>query len=344
MNMMKNKSQLPILLIGAKGGSVSEGLLKCLRLAKYENITLLEYSLNAAHLYRVEHYVIFDKTPNDGDEFIDGIINLCLDKGIQLIIPGSTWEAKILAENIGKFEKSGLVPLVNNIETIKIGDDKWNTFKHLSNLNIGTPETFKSIADVLDNSKIKFPIIVKPRRGRGSQNIFLVENQKELQIICEYFDVKNIQYIIQEFISGKNDEYTVGVISDKRSNVIQSIVMQRLLMGGATGFAKVHKRGFINDFCEDIAGKLNSTGPVNIQLRLNSDNQPLVFEINPRFSGSAPMRALAGFNEPDMIIENFFYNEDIMQRNISYGNVYFRAFQEIEVPFDKDKGQLTSFL
>lgn len=342
--MKNSKSQLPVLLIGGKGGSVSEGLLKCLRLAKYENITLLEYSLNAAHLYRVDDYIIFDKTPNDGHEFIDEIISLCTRKGIQVVIPGSTWEAKIIAENKIKFEKNDVIPLVNNIETINIGDDKWRTYEHLRKLDIGTPDTFNSITNALKNEKTVFPIIVKPRQGRGSQNIFLVENHKELQTICDYFDLKNMPYIIQEYINGKDDEYTVGVISDKNSKVIQSIVMQRFLMGGATGFAKVEKPGFINDFCEEIAVKVNSTGPINIQLRLNSNNQPLVFEINPRFSGSAPMRALAGFNEPEMIIDNFFYNQDIRPRNIQYGNMYFRAFQEIEVPFNQKKGKLPPFL
>jgi carbamoyl-phosphate synthase large subunit len=54
---------------------------------------------------------------------------------------------------------------------------------------------------------------------------------------------------------------------------------------------------------EQIAQKLNSTGPLNIQCRLQ-DNKVYVFEINPRFSGTSPMRAIVGFNELDLSLKN----------------------------------------
>jgi carbamoyl-phosphate synthase large subunit len=113
--------------------------------------------------------------------------------------------------------------------------------------------------------------------------------------------------------------------------MIQSIVMQRNLLGGATGYAKVCEQSYINEFCEDVATQLQSTGPINIQLRLDDNNNPLIFEINPRFSGSSIMRALAGFNEPDMIIRNFVLNEELKKNPIKANNEYYRVFQEIEI-------------
>ncbi|WP_339889382.1 ATP-grasp domain-containing protein [uncultured Flavobacterium sp.] len=344
MNIKNNKSKLSILLIGAKGCSVSEGLLKCLRNAKYENITILEHSKNAAHIYRVDNYLITNKTPDDGEDYIDNLITICKENNIDVVLPGSTWEARIISEFKDKLNKSNIITLVNNIETITIGDDKWNTYEYLSKLGIGTPETFLDIEEVVNNEKTTYPIIIKPRQGRGSQNIFIAQNEIELRIICDYFVIKGLNYIIQEFIGRNDHEYTVGVISDKNGKVIQSIVMKRLLLGGATGYAEVCEPGFINEFCEDVARKVNSTGPINIQLRLDNNNKPSLFEINPRFSGSAPMRTLAGFNEPQMIINNFFYDEEIAQQKISYGNKYYRAFQEIEIPKNSEKGQISNLL
>jgi carbamoyl-phosphate synthase large subunit len=53
---------------------------------------------------------------------------------------------------------------------------------------------------------------------------------------------------------------------------------------------------------EAIAQALGSVGPLNIQGRLDS-GEFVPFEINPRFSGTTPMRAMAGFNEPELLID-----------------------------------------
>ena len=59
---------------------------------------------------------------------------------------------------------------------------------------------------------------------------------------------------------------------------------------------------------EKIAIKLGVRGPVNIQAMRVGD-EVKVFEINPRFSATCPMRAVAGINEPDIVLRNIFMNE-----------------------------------
>jgi carbamoyl-phosphate synthase large subunit len=291
-----------------------------------------------------KQFIFQKKTPEDGEEYIDYLISLCHSHNIKILLPGSTWEAKILSKFSTKLNNAQIIPLVNNLSVITLGDDKWETYKQLTDLKIHTPQSFLNIEAALKNEATKFPIVIKPRQGRGSQNIFIANNKEELHNICSYFDLKKLKYLIQEFVGNKNSEYTVGVISNKDGVVIQSIVMRRLLMGGATGYAEVCERNFINDFCEAVARKISSTGPINIQLRLDENNKPLVFEINPRFSGSAPMRMLAGFNEPKLIIDNFYFNEPIKTQKIEYGNRYYRAFQEVEVAKNTDFGTIKNLM
>lgn len=337
------KDRVRILAIGGKGGSVTEGLLKCLRLAKYTNITLLEYDKHAAHLYRIPNHIIIDKTPDDGHEYIDMILEVCKKYSINTILSGATWESKILSKHNNELKERGIIPLVNNQNLIEIGDDKWETFKFLKSKSIGTPETFEEIETAIKFFSSSTKLVIKPKKGRGSQNIFISNNHEELISICNFFKVKNIDFIIQEHISNANREYTVGVINDKTGRLVQSIVMQRNLLGGATGYAKVCEHSPINDFCEDVALKLRSTGPINIQLRLDDKENPLIFEINPRFSGSAIMRALAGFNEPDMIIRNFVLNEEITKVSIKENNEYYRVFQEIEIEAGTNIGTIQNY-
>jgi carbamoyl-phosphate synthase large subunit len=58
----------------------------------------------------------------------------------------------------------------------------------------------------------------------------------------------------------------------------------------------------VADQCQTIAEALESRGPLNLQLRM-VDGKASVFEINPRFSGTTSIRALAGFNEPDILLQ-----------------------------------------
>src|ERR1035437_4988229 len=170
-NKKKIKDKVNILAIGGKGGSVTEGLLKCLRLAEYRNITLLEYDNHAAHLYLIPQQVIIDKTPDDGYEYIEKLIEVCEKYSINVIMPGATWESKILSKHLTLLLEIGIVPLVNNYNIIEIGDDKWETYKFLKSKKIGTPETFEDVKEVLKTFSNQIKLIIKPKRGRGSQNI-----------------------------------------------------------------------------------------------------------------------------------------------------------------------------
>jgi carbamoyl-phosphate synthase large subunit len=55
-------------------------------------------------------------------------------------------------------------------------------------------------------------------------------------------------------------------------------------------------------FIVRVAEALGSHGPCNFQFRLR-DGEPVVFEINARFSGTTPVRAIFGFNEVAAIVD-----------------------------------------
>ena len=70
--------------------------------------------------------------------------------------------------------------------------------------------------------------------------------------------------------------------------------------------------------CERIALALGSRGSINLQCRLVGD-KVFVFEINPRFSGPTSLRAMVGYNEPDVLIRKHLLSESIQPR-FEYGS------------------------
>ena len=104
-----------------------------------------------------------------------------------------------------------------------------------------------------------------------------------------------------------------------------------------------YSQGIIDEFpevrkrCEEIALKLGVKGPVNIQCRKVGE-KVYPFEINPRFSGTTSIRALVGYNEPDILIRKHILREVITGIHYKKGIVV-RGLSEFYIPFDKVKLQ-----
>ncbi|MCS6955488.1 MAG: ATP-grasp domain-containing protein, partial [Candidatus Calescibacterium sp.] len=195
---------------------------------------------------------------------------------------------------------------------------------------------------------------VKPTTNSGgSKGVWICLNEKE---ILEYLNenLSNIDNIcVQPYIGDENSEFTVGVLSDKNGKIIDSIVMQRKLIGLSlhtqrkfenknfaisTGYSQgfIVKDSFIQDFCEKVAAKLESKGPLNIQLRTDKNTGKIyIFEIHPRFSGTTPIRADVGFNEVDIFLRNVLFDEKFGRLNYQYNVAAIRAFQHVIVPIEK---------
>src|SRR3546814_995014 len=76
--------------------------------------------------------------------------------------------------------------------------------------------------------------------------------------------------------------------------------MRRDLRDGNTYRAYVADYPELNDQVRMLGRALQPHGPANFQFRTDADGTPCVFEINARFSGTTPLRAMAGFNEVEM--------------------------------------------
>jgi carbamoyl-phosphate synthase large subunit len=182
--------------------------------------------------------------------------------------------------------------------------------------------------------------------------VFLARNPNELGFFVEYVRSSGYQPIAQEYIGNHEQEYTVGVLSTLDGTLVGSLAMRRVLrglslktrvpmLGGlgewlalSTGLSqgRVEHASEIRRVCERIAIELGSRGPLNIQLRLVK-GRVYPFEINPRFSGTCCLRALAGFNEPDILLSHHLLGEPIPQVRYDEG-ITIRALQNRFIPRD----------
>ena len=321
-------------LVTAAGTIVAQGIMKCLRLAKEHNpsseyrIVATDMSPQAAGLYRAD--LGLRVPPATSENYLDSLEKICRDEQVRAIFVGSEEELGVLASETKRIEdETGTRVLVDSV-ALAIGSDKLKTFQFLK--ENGLPCAASALPD--DESFVRehgFPLVVKPREGHGSVHFYLAHDRQELERFASRIAGAGWRPMLQEHLPNDEQEFTSGVTVDREGKkVMSSISMRRTLRGGQTFKAFVDDFGTVRASAEQVALKMKIRGPLNIQARLSGD-EPKVFEINPRFSASAAIRAAAGINEPDIVFRNWVLGEEISVASFQK-LVCLRYYNEVIVP------------
>ena len=271
------------------------------------------------------------------------IENLCKDHQIKAIFIGSTAELSFYAKNRESLEMStGVKVFVNSPTVIEVCSDKWLTMCHLSRSGFQIPASIRYPEDAgMLSSFINsagFPLIVKPRMGKGSEGVVLVKGKQ--QLLGNVKGKKSL--IIQEYLTDEEQEFTVGICINQKGKVISKVALRRYLQEGVSISAVSDGYHDIADYCARVASTLGAYGAINIQLRLK-DGMPVIFEINPRFSSSTGMRLLFGINEPESLIRSEVLCQEVIPGCAATGLVL-RQYSDYYFPLDKLNSLSTSRL
>jgi carbamoyl-phosphate synthase large subunit len=281
-------------------------------------------------------------------QYMDSLLRVIEEYNIDAVIPGSEPEVNVLSQRRHEVP----VPVIcNQAELMPLMMDKFAAAAKLRELGLPVIPTYPASDWRNAIAEFGFPLVVKPTVGTGgSRGLNFVVNEEEmLQLLPQL--PESGKYCVQPYVGTGDDEYTVGVLTDSRGKMVDSIVMRRKLLGlsllhnrnyeGKTyALSSGYSQGFfirdtqIQEFCENLALKLGSTGPLNIQLR-KSGNDIYAFEIHPRFSGTTTMRADVGFNEPDALLRNVLFGEELGRFNYQSDVAVIRAFEHVVVPISE---------
>jgi carbamoyl-phosphate synthase large subunit len=265
-----SKSKITIIRT-AVGCPAAIGLIKELRKRKIKVIGTDCNPLSAGFYFCDKSYVV---PKGNEPRFLKEILKICDIEKPKAIISGPEEEVLTLSRNKKIFEKRGVVVLVPDYKSAKICTDKIATYKFFKKENIPTPKIFNK-----DN--VKFPIIIKPRFGRGSSQVFKIKNRNELE-----FYLKRIKNpILQEFINGI--ECTVDIFSDLEGKPLSIIPRVRIQVESGISMKSrtIYDEEIIN-WCKKIAKKLKLIGPSCIQCIKSKEGLKFT-EINLRFGGGS---------------------------------------------------------
>ncbi len=297
---------MKVLVTGA-GTLLGQGIIRSLRRSQLDvTIVTVDPCPLSPGVYWADaaHFVPFASAP----DFRTGIERILRIEHPDAVLVGTDVELMFFAENRAELEDEfGTKIVVSSPRVVAIADDKWLTAEFLRDSGLPYADSALAGAEEALIERVGFPLVVKPRIGARSRGVTVVNNREELRVALTTVP----DPVIQEHLGTAGMEFTAGGIFFEGSDQA-SIVMRRDLRDGNTYRAYVEEFPELNQQVRRIVEHLQPFGPVNVQFRLHKD-AAVTFEINARFSGTTPLRALAGFNEVEMVLRHLLDGAPILQ-------------------------------
>lgn len=291
-------AQLTVLVTGA-GALLGQGILRSLRASRLDlRIVTCDPDPRAAGHWLGDLALLIPPAADPG--YIARIEAIIAAEQVALVLVGTDVELAALAEaRPGLEARHPVRVVVSPPGVVEIADDKWLTARFFADAGlpfarsalVAEPDSVRRLIDELG-----LPVFAKPRRGARSIGARVLRDQRDVeQALAEP------GLVVQELLPPDDGEYTAGclVLGGRCDGVV---VLRRDLRDGNT------HRAYSDEACDQYipfvrraAELLAPYGPCNFQFRIRG-GQPVVFEINGRFSGTTPLRALFGFNEVEHLI------------------------------------------
>jgi carbamoyl-phosphate synthase large subunit len=219
---------------------------------------------------------------------------------IDLVVPTIDTELIPLSDLAPSLRSLGCVPLTSARSFLEICGDKFSTLSRFGEYGVTGPRSWLPTDSTLE-VEIPAELIVKPRNGSASRDVFRVSRESLWEVLPL---VSNP--IIQEMLIG--DEITIDALFSRSGTLLHYVPRRRIrtLAGESIQGATLDDAGFfpwLSDVSRAISS-LGGIGPMTIQ-GFVTDSGPVLTEVNPRFGGGFPLAHAAGALYPEWIVEEY---------------------------------------
>lgn len=270
-----------VILVTGAGGPAGVAVIRWLQAAGHRVIAV-DADAGAVGLQLGDGAAVIKRS--EDPRFVASIKTAARVAGATVLVPTVAEELVKLSEAEEELNSLGLETWLPDPEAVQNCVDKWRFAKVTQSAGIRTPATnLGSAADV------PAPWIVKPRFGRGSRDVYSVEDEEGLALALR----RVRDPIVQTRLAGR--EFTADALVGRDGT-----------MGGVVPRWRLETRGGISTRGEtfldpslivDVAALLQALGlhgPANVQGFVDADGRTSFTEVNPRFSGGLPLSLAAG--------------------------------------------------
>jgi carbamoyl-phosphate synthase large subunit len=225
--------------------------------------------------------------PTEPDRFVDEMAAVVARHAVDLVVCTVSEEMLVLA---GREPEVGAALWLPKRRTVVACVDKWRFWKIAEHARIPAApsalgdEAVDSIADSLAG-----PWIVKPRFGRGSLDVYPVDDPTEMAWACR----RVAEPIVQTRVRGR--EFTLDLLIERDGRIAAAVPRWRLeTRAGVSTKGETFCDHRVTEIAERVAAAYSLTGAANLQGFVTDDDDVVVIEVNPRFSGGLSLSLAAG--------------------------------------------------
>jgi carbamoyl-phosphate synthase large subunit len=285
------RHQIKTILVPGSSAPAGINTIKSLRMGGYKGkIVATDSSSLSAGFFMSDINEVIPEA--DNASFLDRLFEIVMANHVDILMPSSGFDIYPYSENLAALADLGAKAIVSDRDSLEICRDKILTFRTLCNKFILPFTTAEP------NKVREFPVIAKPRFGKGSRDIIRIDDESDLRYVSSKFE----DMIFQEFLPGR--EYTIDVLSDLDKRGLIAVPRIRIqTKGGISTKGRIILDPEIESTCRQMAECVGIRGPCCIQMKESTDGILKLVEINPRMGGGTIFSTLAGANFPKMLVD-----------------------------------------
>ena len=283
-----------VLLTGV-GGAAGIGAVRSLRQTTDHELVGVDMDPEAAGLFMAD--AAAQVPPAAADDWVETMARIARQHGVDVIVPTVDEELPRLPELRAALPEVGIV--APRQEVIEIARDKYRTSHVLRAAGHAVPRTWLGTA-TKEVPAAAYPLIGKPRVGRGSRGVERLDSPSAHQSYVESVD-DPAGVVVQELIDGT--EYTTSVVATGDDRLLGTVPKEAVEKQGSTVRGATRDAPAVDAACRGIHDTLAPAGPINVQ-QILSGGTAYTIEINPRFSSTACLTVAAGVDELDLLIRD----------------------------------------
>lgn len=317
------------ILITAVGNiGVGSQIVEALRIPNDVELYIVGTDMKDSHISCREKLNSFYCVPAPTQESYFYKITEIIDRhNIGLIFVCSIKEAYWFYKHMPFFSKRGIHIVLDSEDIFHLCMDKCKLFDYLAHKGIPLPR-YKRIKCLKDCEAVDFyPVVLKPNdQAIASNHVYIAYDVDDLKLLSQYLIKNNIQILAQEWVGDDTNEYSISVTCNAKGDIVSSVALLRSFDSAISYKSKTIHNGSCYVIssgitqgtivknpalclqAETIAKALGSHGPLNLQGKW-VNNVFLLFDAHPTITSSTYIKALAGYNEPLWIVNQYFFNE-----------------------------------
>jgi len=230
--------------------------------------------------------------------YVPALERICAEHGVGAVLPLTDLDIEVLA----RAREAGRLPaLVPSAEVARATYDKYETHLLLGRLGLPSPPTVLPDGPPGELESMRYPVMVKPRRGSGARSIHLAHDPEQARFFVSYVAEPTM---VQCAMGGP--ELSIDCLGDLEGRCLNAIPRTMLeSRGGESIKGAVVRDEELIELGRTAMEALAVRGPATIQVFRDPELGVAITDVNTRFGGAFPAPTYAarpGRTYPELIV------------------------------------------